>query len=64
MRRISFHGLRQTSATWLLKAGVVPHVVQQRLGPKQIEMTLRIYADALPSMQRDAARRLAALLYA
>jgi integrase len=63
VRRISIHGLRHTSATLLLKAGVAPHVVQQRLGHKRIEMTLGIYAHALPSMQQDAARRLGALLH-
>jgi integrase len=63
VRRISIHGLRHTSATLLLKAGVAPHVVQQRLGHKRIEMTLGIYAHSLPSMQQDAARRLGALLH-
>jgi integrase len=63
VRRISIHGLRHTSATLLLKAGVAAHVVQQRLGHKRIEMTLGIYAHALPSMQQDAARRLGVLLH-
>ncbi|MEO8078502.1 MAG: tyrosine-type recombinase/integrase [Acidobacteriota bacterium] len=63
VRRITIHGLRHTSATLLLKAGVAPHVVQQPLGHKRIEMTLGIYAHALPSMQQDAARRLGALLH-
>jgi integrase len=63
VRRISIHGLRHTSATLLLKAGVAAHVVQRRLGHKRIEMTLGIYAHALPSMQQDAARRLGALLH-
>jgi integrase len=64
VKRISIHGLRHTSATLLLKAGVPAHVVQQRLGHKRIEMTLGTYAHALPSMQKDAARRLSALLHA
>jgi integrase len=63
VKRISIHGLRHTSATLLLKAGVAAHVVQQRLGHKRIEMTLGIYAHALPSMQQDAARRLGVLLH-
>jgi integrase len=63
VRRISIHGLRHTSATLLLKAGVAPHIVQQRLGHKKISTTLEIYAHALPSMQQDAARRLGALLH-
>jgi integrase len=59
VKRISIRGRRHTSATLLLKAGVPAHVVQQRLGHKRIEMTLGTYAHALPSMQKDAGRRLA-----
>jgi integrase len=50
VRRIKFHGLRHTSATLLLQAGVSVKVVQERLGHKQISITLDIYAHALPSM--------------
>ena len=63
VRRIKFHGMRHTCATLLLQAGVPPHVVQQRLGHKRIEMTLSTYAHALPSMQQDAATRLGAILH-
>ena len=60
VRRIKFHGMRHTCATLLLQAGVPANVVQRRLGHKRIEMTLGIYGHALPSMQQDAAARLAA----
>ena len=63
VRRIKFHGLRHTCATLLLQAGVPANVVQQRLGHKKIEITLSVYAHALPSMQQDAAARLAAMLH-
>ena len=63
VRRIKFHGMRHTCATLLLQAGVPAHVVQKRLGHKRIEMTMGIYAHALPSMQQDAALRLGALLH-
>jgi integrase len=63
VRRIKFHGMRHTSATLALKAGVPIHVVQQRLGHKRVEITLGIYAHVLPSMQADAARKLGALLH-
>jgi integrase len=63
VRRITFHGLRHTSATLLLKAGVPAHVVQQRLGHKRVEITLGTYAHVLPSMQQDAAKKLGALLH-
>jgi integrase len=63
VRPIKFHGLRHTCATLLLQAGVPIKVVQDRLGYKRIEITLNIYAHALPSMQQDAAAKLAALLH-
>jgi integrase len=63
VRRTMFHGLRHTSATLLLAAGVQPHVVQQRLGHASIGTTLNLYAHVLPAQQADAASRLAALLY-
>lgn len=63
VKRITVHGLRHTSATLLLAAGVPPHVVQRRLGHKKVEMTLNQYAHVLPSMQADAASRLATLLH-
>jgi integrase len=63
VRTIKFHGLRHTCATLLLQAGVPAHVVQRRLGHKKIEITLSVYAHALPAMQQDAAERLASVLY-
>jgi integrase len=43
VRPITVHGLRDTSATLLLKAGVPAQVVQQRLGHKRIEITATYY---------------------
>jgi integrase len=63
VKRITVHGLRHTCATLLLSAGVPAHVVQRRLGHKGVEMTLNMYAHVLPSMQSDAASRLATLLH-
>jgi integrase len=63
VRPISLHGLRHTCATLLLAAGVPSRVVQERLGHKKIETTLSVYGHVLPGQQRDAARRLASLLY-
>ena len=63
VKPITLHGLRHTCASLLLSAGVPPHVVQQRLGHKRIEMTLSLYAHVLPGQQRDAARQLSSLLY-
>ena len=59
---VRFHGLRHTHATLLLAQGAHPKVVQERLGHSQIAMTLDVYSHAVPSMQREAARRLDDLL--
>jgi integrase len=63
VRRITFQGLRHTSATLALKACVPPQVVQARLGHADITVTLGTYSHCLPSMQQDAAQRLGALLH-
>lgn len=62
VKRIKFHGLRHTCATLLLQAGVPAKVVQERLGHKSIEVTMNIYSHVLPSMQREAAAKLAGAL--
>lgn len=53
-----FHDLRHTSATLLLKAGIHPKVVQERLGHSRISMTLDTYSHVIPSMQEEAADKL------
>jgi integrase len=63
VRSIKFHGLRHTCATLLLKAGTPVKVVSERLGHKRVEMTLNIYAHALPSMQQEAAAKLGQLIH-
>jgi integrase len=63
VRRIKFHGLRHTSATLSLQAGTPVHVVAARLGHAKVEMTLNVYAHALPNQQQAAAERLGALLH-
>jgi len=46
--RITFHSLRHTHATLLLREGVPVHVVAKRLGHKDPSVTLSVYADAIP----------------
>jgi len=62
VRPITPHGLRHTTATLLLGAGVPVQVVAQRLGHSDVTMTLNTYAHSLPDAQRDAADRLGAVL--
>jgi integrase len=62
VRRIRLHDLRHTHATHALRAGVHPKVVSERLGHSTITITLDTYSHVLPSMQREAAEAVAALL--
>ena len=49
-----FHDLRHTHATMLLKQGVNPKIVQERLGHSSIGITMDIYSHVMPNMQKDA----------
>jgi integrase len=59
---IRFHDLRHTHATLLLKAGVPPQVVAQRLGHASPALTLSIYSHVLPRQQAAAAAAFAKLV--
>jgi integrase len=52
--RIRFHDLRHCHATLLLRQGVHPKVVQERLGHATISMTLDTYSHVVPGMQERA----------
>jgi integrase len=52
---IRFHDARHTHASLLLKAGIHPKIVQERLGHANIQTTLNIYSHVMPGMQRRAA---------
>ena len=60
--RIRFHDLRHCHATHLLRQGVHPKVVQERLGHSTPAVTLGVYSHVLPGMQDEAARRVEAHL--
>lgn len=61
--RIRPHDLRHTHATLLLKAGVNPKVVSERLGHHSVAFTLDTYAHVMPGMQREAAAIFAAAIF-
>lgn len=63
VKRITFHGMRHTTATMLLQAGEPVHVVSKRLGHARVEITLNTYAHVLPDMQKQAAATMGALLH-
>ncbi len=59
---VNFHGLRHTHATQLLRQGVHPKIVSERLGHSSIAITLDIYSHVLPGMQEEAAAKVDAAL--
>jgi len=61
---VGFHGLRHTHATQLLRQGVHPKVVSERLGHSTVGITLDVYSHVLPGMQEEAARRIESALRA
>lgn len=52
---LRFHDLRHTAATLMLRAGVHPKIVSERLGHATVAITLDTYSHVMPDMQRDAA---------
>lgn len=52
---VRFHDLRHTHATLMLKQGIHPKIVQERLGHSSIAITLDTYSHVSPGMQRKAA---------
>ncbi|MFC5405093.1 tyrosine-type recombinase/integrase [Cohnella soli] len=63
MRHITFHDLRHTHASLLLKNNVHPKVVSERLGHSSIQITLDLYSHLFPNMQEDAAAGLGKMLF-
>ncbi len=61
---VRFHDLRHTHATQLLKQGVHPKIVSERLGHSNIAITLDTYSHVLPGMQETAIEALDASLAA
>lgn len=59
---LRFHDLRHTHATLLLKQGVHPKVVQERLGHASITTTMDIYSHVLPTLQKQAIEQLGTVI--
>jgi len=56
------HDLRHSHATHMLKAGVHPKVVSERLGHAKVGFTLDTYVHAVEGLDADAARKIGAAL--
>ena len=60
--RLTLHGLRHTSATIAIDAGVGIHVLSERLGHASTSITSDIYVHALARQHTDAAERIGGML--
>lgn len=54
---IRLHDARHTHASLMLKQGIHPKVVQERLGHASIQTTLDTYSHVAPGLQETAAKR-------
>ena len=52
---LRFHDLRHTHATLLLRAGIHPKIVSERLGHSGVAITLDTYSHVTPDLQAEAA---------
>jgi integrase len=60
--KVRLHDLRHTHATLMLKQGVHPKIVSERLGHASITITLDTYSHVLPSLQEAAAPKFEEML--
>ena len=58
-----FHDLRHLCASIMLMQGVNVKVAKEHLGHKDITTTMNIYTHVLPSVAKDAAQKIGALVY-
>ena len=57
LKGIRLHDTRHTHASLMLKQGVHPKIVQERLGHASIQITLDTYSHVAPGLQQAAANR-------
>src|SRR5690606_39172302 len=63
VRKIRFHDLRHTHASLLLKQGVNPKIVAERLGHANVKITLDTYSHLLPDLQKETADEFGKIFY-
>ena len=57
LKGIRLHDARHTHASLMLKQGIHPKIVQERLGHSSIQTTLDTYSHVAPGLQQAAANR-------
>lgn len=55
LKGIRLHDARHTHASLMLKQGIHPKIVQERLGHSSIQITLDTYSHVAPGLQQAAA---------
>lgn len=61
---LRLYDLRHTHATLLLKAGVNPKIISERLGHSTIVLTMDVYSHVLPDMQSEAVEHIERCIFA
>ena len=51
MPEASFHDLRHTHAAMLIRRGVQPKIISERLGHASIKITMDLYGYLMPGLQ-------------
>jgi len=64
LKGVRLHDARHTHASLLLKQGVHPKIVQERLGHSGIAITLDLYSHVAPGLQQAAASKFDDILMA
>ena len=57
LKGIRLHDARHSHASLMLKQGIHPKIVQERLGHASIQITLDTYSHVAPGLQQAAAKR-------
>jgi integrase len=59
---LTFHEIRNTSASWMVALKIDPKTAQARLGHKRSSTTLDLYARVVASVDVEAAEKIDELL--
>ena len=58
IKRIRVHSLRHSHVAYLINQGVQPLIIKERLGHRDIKITLNTYGHLYPSQQKQVAEML------
>lgn len=58
LKKIRVHDIRHSHVAYLIHQGVQPLIIKERLGHKDIKITLNTYGHLYPSQQKDLAKML------